>query len=207
MNARRLWVAVMGAWMGMAGVEHGIGEILQGSVKPAGLMILSWPESAFFKSLGGEPAMTIVPNLFITGLLAVFFSLMFAGCSIFFAHRRQGGFIMMLLAIPMLLFGGGIFPPVLGALVGAGAAGLHARTASPHVTGLRRLLGQHWRWTFACCCVSWLALLPGVAVLDTFFGVNDEGITLAIMAAAFSLLFLAYWSGIQFDRLSSSSPA
>lgn len=197
-SAQHRFIAVMGAWMGAAGVEHGVGEILQGSVVPEGIMILSWPDSAFFQSLSGEPAMTIIPDMLVTGILAVLISLLFAAWSVFFSTRRHGGRVMMLLALLMLLFGGGIFPPLLGLLIGAAAG---ARAGAPAPGGLRRALGRGWRWIFAACCLAWLALLPGVAVLDYFFGVDNEAVTLSIMAAAFSLLFLAWWGGIQHDRL------
>ncbi len=202
-NARRLFIAVMGSVMGAAGVEHGVGELLQGGTVPQEVMIQSWPESPFFQSLGGEPALTILPDLRLTGALAVVFSLLFAGWAIFAAARKHGGAVLILLAVPMLLFGGGIFPPVLGACIGAAAT---QRPPRPwQITGLRRWFGKAWRWIFMMCCVAWLALFPGVAVLDYFFGVNDTKITLTAMAAAFGSLILAYWSGIQHDRLASYS--
>lgn len=206
-SRRRLFVAVMGAWMGLAGIEHGVGEVLQGNVPVEGIMILSWPDSAFFRSLSGEPAMTILPNMLLTGIVAILVSLVFAVWAIFFVQRRHGGLILMLLAVPMLLFGGGIFPPVLGGLVGAAAGGLD-RTVPAHPVSdagarLSRLIGRGWPWIFAACCMAWLALLPGVAVLDYFFGVDNEAVTLTIMSAAFALLFLAYWSSRQSDRLAN----
>lgn len=197
----RLFVSVMGAWMGLAGIEHGIGEILQGNVIPEGIMILSWPDSAFFQNLSGEPAMTIVPNLLFTGILAVLFSLLFAGWSILYVHHKHGGLVLMLLAIPMLLFGGGIFPPILGLLIGAAATRIPTAPRPGPVTGSNRLLGKGWPWVFAACCVAWLALLPGVAVLGYFFGIDQVGVILTIMVAAFSLLLLAYLSSLQRDRL------
>ena len=96
-NARHLFVAVMGAWMGAAGIEHGVGEFLQGNVVTQGIMIRSWPESPFFKSLSGEPALTLIPNMQVTGVLAISFSLLFAGWAIFFSMRKSGGVVMMLL--------------------------------------------------------------------------------------------------------------
>jgi hypothetical protein len=203
-NARRTFTAVMGTWMGLAGIEHGIGEIMQGNVTPKGIMILSWPDSAFFESLSGEPAMTIVPDLLATGILAVLFSLLFAIWSIFFIQRKHGGLVLMLLAVPMLLFGAGIFPPFLGALIGAAAA-VPVKAESSAVNGLGRWMGRGWPWIFAACCLAWIALLPGVAVLDYFFGVERVDLTVAIIAAAFLLLFLSYWSSIQHDRLELSS--
>ncbi len=46
-SARRLVISTLGGLVGLAGIEHGIGEILQGSTAPAGLFILSWPEAPF----------------------------------------------------------------------------------------------------------------------------------------------------------------
>jgi len=200
-SARYVFVAVMGAWMGLAGVEHGVGEILQGNIAVEGIMIRSWPNAAFFQNLGGEPAMTILPNMLWTGILAVVFSLLFIGWAIFFAPRKHGGLVLILLAIPMLLFGGGIFPPLLGALVGAAATRLRTPTSPRPVSGLGRFFGQKWGWIFTACCVAWLALLPGVAALGFFFGMQDERVILVVIAVAFALLPLAYWSSVQRDRL------
>jgi len=71
-NATRVFASTFGTIMALAGIEHGIGEVLQGSVAPSGVMFPSWSNSAFFRNLAGEPAMTIIPNLLITGALAIF---------------------------------------------------------------------------------------------------------------------------------------
>jgi hypothetical protein len=200
-SARTLYVAIMGAWMGAAGIEHGVGEFLQGNIAPEGVMIQSWPHSAFFQSLNGEPALTVLPNLRLTGLLAIGFSLLFAVWAICFAQRKHGGWILMLLAIPMLLFGGGIFPPILGMLIGAAASVFPSALPKKPVGGIARLIGLSWWWILAACCISWLALLPGLAVLNYFFGFDSVPFTLVIMSTAFFLLFQAYWSSVQYDRL------
>lgn len=204
MNAKRVFVTVMGSWMGLAGIEHGVGELLQGSRAPDGVMILSWPDAPFFRSLSGEPAMTVIPNLFITGVLAIFFSLLFIGWIIFGAQRRGGGLVMMLLAVAMLLCGGGIFPPVLGLLIGVAALGLRSRPGQKAPTGLAKLAGEHWAWIFALCCLAWLGLFPGIAALAYFLGVENVTLTLVIMLAAFALLFLSWWGSVQYDRLMRS---
>src|SRR5512136_1917553 len=118
-NATRVMVSTFGAFVGLIGIEHGIGEALQGNIAPDGLMILSWPGSEFFRILGGEPAMTIVPNLLVTGILTIFFSLIYLVWAIVFVQRKNGGLVLMLLSVIMLLVGGGIFPPILGILIGA----------------------------------------------------------------------------------------
>jgi len=90
-NATRVFTSTFGAIMALAGIEHGIGEIFQGNIAPSGIMILSWPESEFFRNLGGEPAMTVIPNLFITGILAILVSLALLIWSVLFVHRKNGG--------------------------------------------------------------------------------------------------------------------
>ena len=70
-NATRTVVSTFGLLAGLAGIEHGLGEILQGSVGPEGPVIESWPDSKAFEILGGEPAMTVIPNLLVTGIVAV----------------------------------------------------------------------------------------------------------------------------------------
>ena len=113
-GATRVVVATLGAVVGFAGIEHGIGEIRQGSVAPGGFAILSWPDTPAFRLVAGEPALTIVPNLLATGILAVALSLAFAIWATLFAGRRHGGMVLILLSLAMLLFGGGFGPPVLG---------------------------------------------------------------------------------------------
>lgn len=69
-NATKVTVSTFGLLAGLAGIEHGIGEILQGNVAPEGIVIASWPDSEAFRILAGEPAMTIVPIGIILGLTA-----------------------------------------------------------------------------------------------------------------------------------------
>jgi hypothetical protein len=200
-SARYQFVAIMGTIMGAAGVEHGIGEYLQGNIAPGGVMIQSWPHSTFFQSLNGEPALTVLPNFRLTGLLAIGFSLLFAAWAIFFAQNKHNRWILMLLAIPMLLFGGGIFPPILGMLIGAAASAFRSPLRQKSVGGISRFLGLSWRWILTACCLAWLALFPGISVLNYFFGIDSVPFTLMVMTTAFLFLFVAYWSSIQHDRL------
>ncbi len=201
-NAVRLIISTIGAIMGLGGLEHGIGEMLQGSVAPAGIMIQSWPESAFFQSLGGEPAMTIVPNLLIAGILTIIVSLVFLAWVTGFVHRKNGGLILVLLSVLLLLVGGGIFPPILGMIIGAAAMrmnGLVGKEHTLHRSGLRQFLGKAFPGFYVACVVTWLALFPGMAVLDYFLGISNVNLNLALMGAGFGLLFLAFISGFARD--------
>jgi hypothetical protein len=70
---RPAWVviATFGVLAALAGVEHGIGEILWGSVSPPGLAFPSWPDTPSFAILDGEPAMTLMPYLLVSGIVTV----------------------------------------------------------------------------------------------------------------------------------------
>lgn len=203
-SATQITVTTFGIIMGLAGVEHGIGEVLQGNIAPEGVMILSWPHSAFFRSVAGEPAMTIVPNLLVTGILAILFSLIFLVWAIRFVQRKHGGLVLILLAIVMLLVGGGIFPPIIGIVIGA----LGTRINAPftwwraHLSvGLRHFLGKVWPWSFVACLVAWLLLFPGINILGYFFGMNDPNFTVILIAFALGSLLLAIFSGFAYDSL------
>ena len=173
-------VQTFGALMGLAGLEHGIGEILQGRVAPSGLMILSWPGSDFFRSLGGEPALTIVPDLLWTGILAVVFSLGFGLWALAFSDRRLSGSALTVMAVGMLLCGGGIFPPILGMLI----ALLAARIQKPLRENRERMSRQRlewvagfWPWLFGACLAAWLALCPGLSLLAYYLNLESPSLT------------------------------
>lgn len=190
--------------MAFAGLEHGVGEVLQGSVKPDGWMIQSWTIPSF-QILAGEPAMTIIPNLLASGILTILFSLVFLTWANLFVHRKHGSMILILLSIIMLLVGGGFGPPFLGIILGAAATQLnHARTirrdGAPH--GFRRLLGSWWSWLLAIAIFSWLMMFPGVIILDHLIGVNDPYLLIAaIFITALGSLLLAIFAGYARDSL------
>jgi hypothetical protein len=188
--------------MGLAGVEHGAGEILQGSTAPAGIMFPSWPDSAFFRIVGGEPAMTLVPNLLVTGILAILFSLAFLAWAALFVERKNGGLVLILFAVAMLLAGGGIFPPVIGILIGILATRINAPLTGwpahfPAAT--KDFLGRLWPWSFGACVLAWLCLFPGINILGYFFGVNDPSYTVMAIVLAFGMLGVTVFTGLALD--------
>ena len=200
--ATRAVVSTMGAIMGLAGLEHGLGEVLQGNVAPRGIMFPSWPDSDFFRIVAGEPAMSIVPNLLVTGILTIAISLIFALWAIWFAQRRNGGLVLILLAIIMLLVGGGIFPPILGVILGAVGTCINQplawrRTNRP--SGLSHILADAWPALFGICLISWLCLFPGLNLFGYFLGVNDANLTVMVICLALGSLALTIVSGLVRD--------
>ncbi len=201
-NATRAVVSTFGVIAALAGIEHGIGEILQGNIAPGGIVFLSWPHSPFFENLGGEPAMTLIPNLLVSGILASFFSLVFLLWATLFAERKNSGLILMLLSVVMLLVGGGFGPPLLGLILSATATRIHApltwwRTRLS--VGLRNFLSKVWLWSFVAAVTAWLLLLPGSSLLAYYLGVNNANLVLTLILCAFGFLALTIFTGFAHD--------
>jgi hypothetical protein len=171
-KATRISASVLGLTAGVAGIEHGIFEVLQGNTRPEGLMIASMgppcvPELSWNAC---EPAMTVIPSFLITGVLAILLGVMVAVWSAFFVPRKRGGPGLILLCIPLLLFGGGIFPPLIGIIAGALGTRIH-KPLNPEGSrlsgGLLRFLAVLWPWSLALY-VMWVL---GQWVIGYFF--ND----------------------------------
>jgi hypothetical protein len=171
-NATRILVSTIGFISGLFGIEHGIGEFLQGNIKPSGLMIQAWPNSPVFNIIGGEPAMTIIPNMQITGVAAIIVSSLVAIWSIAFVNRKFGGPILIFLSIIQLLVGGGIAPIVQLILVGFSALAINSKYIR-----LRKILSENvlhiaekgWIWIFSITVLLCLSLFPGSIILGQLF--------------------------------------
>ena len=146
--------------------------------------------------------MTIVPNLLVTGILAILFSLIFLVWTTMFVQRKNGGLVLILLAIVMLLVGGGIFPPIIGIIIGALGTRINAPLTwwRAHLSvGLRRFLGKVWPWSFVACLIAWLLLFPGINILGYFFGVNNPNLTVILIFFALGSLLLTILTGFVYD--------
>jgi hypothetical protein len=171
-NATRISATVLGITAGVAGIEHGIFEVLQGNTRPEGLMISSIgppciPELSWNQC---EPAMTVIPSFLVTGILAILMGVIVTVWSSFFVQKKHGGLVLILLCIPLLLFGGGIFPPLIGIIAGALATRIH-KPLDPEGSRLSggplRFLAVLWPWSLALY-VLWVL---GQWVIGYFF--ND----------------------------------
>lgn len=115
LSKTRVAASAIGIFGGLGGASHGPGEMLQGNIAPNGLVLEAWPELTV---LAGEPAMTIIPSFLVTGVLTIIFGLLVAVWAAKFVQRKNGGLVLILLSIIMLLVGGGLFPPVFGVVAG-----------------------------------------------------------------------------------------
>ncbi len=131
MNKLKVLASALGVFTGLGGASHGPGEILQGNVAPSNIVFQAWPS---LTALAGEPAMTIIPNLLVTGILTIIVGVLLAVWAAKFVSRKNGGLVVILLTIVLLLVGGGLMPALFG--VAAGAIGILINHRAAHNTGM-----------------------------------------------------------------------
>lgn len=184
-RATRTTVAAFGAVAGLAGVEHGVGEILQGAQRPAGLVIASWPDSESFAVVGGEPGFTVVPSLAVAGVLTIVVAVAVMVWAIGFVGRRHGGWVLIALSLLLFVVGGGFGPPLIGVILGL------AVVAPPRTPGpVGRRIAPAWRWLVGAGVAAFLAMVPGLVVLSELVEVAPA-VTAVLGLTAFGCLLLS----------------
>ena len=200
-SAARITASTFGFLSGLGGITHGIGEMLQGNVTPSGIVINSWTQGPIATNMGGEPAMAIVPNLLVTGLLTIYFSLVTIVWSVLFVQRKHGGLILILLSIAMLLVGAGFAPPIMGILAGVAGLGINARrwwgTRLP--INIQHFLAKSWPWIFGICLVNSVFLVVGSIILVYFFDLNNPDLFVNSFFFAIVSLLLSIFTGAAYD--------
>ncbi|HEX6760521.1 MAG TPA: hypothetical protein VF086_19260 [Propionibacteriaceae bacterium] len=193
-------ISIFGILAGLAAIEHAIGEISQGSIRPLGLLIQSWPNVAAFDILAGEPALTVLPNLLLSGVLTVIIAVALAVWSVAFVHRPGGGLVLILLSALLLLVGGGLGPPLLGMILGVSAVRMHS---VPRRAPRRFLLplARIWPWIMAVGVAGYLALLPGTVLLYYFAGVANDTLVYALTFISFAALILSLVAARAADQI------
>jgi hypothetical protein len=107
--------SILGVFAGVGGASHGPGEILQGNIAPSGIMIEAWPA---LTSLGGEPAITLIPSFIVSGIVTVILGLAVTIWAATRIQSKNGALVLILLSLMMLFVGGGLIPPVFGVVAG-----------------------------------------------------------------------------------------
>jgi hypothetical protein len=208
LSAERIIASTFGVFAGIGGLTHGIGEMLQGNIRVGGLMIDSWTQGPIAAHMGGDPALTVVPNVLVTGVLAAVVSVATIAWAAAFVQRRHGGAVLILLSVAMLLVGGGVGPPTIGILAGVAGALIHAPLTwwRAHLSGTaRRLLAQSWPCVFGIALLSGAFLFIGATVLVYAFGWGNEDLYLNTFFLTVVFVVLAIITGIAHD-LSQGEP-
>ena len=201
-KATRIVAASLGVAAGIAGLEHGYFEILQGNVQPSGLMIASMGPPCDPKVVWNacEPAMTIIPNFLLTGILSVIIGLLILIWSAAFVQRKNGGLILILLSVALLLFGGGIFPPLIGIIGGVAGTKINKplnRQPGRRPDGLWRFLARLWPWPLVILMVWLLGQFVVGQVFNDFLKSNVFLSLLLIISLLPLSAFTAYARDVQ----------
>jgi hypothetical protein len=192
-KATRIVASLLGVFAGIGGPEHGYFEILRGSVRPEGIMIASMgppcdPEQVWHAC---EPAMTVIPNFLVTGILATIVGLITIVWAAAFVHRKRGGLVLILLSIALLLVGGGLFPPLIGIVAGVVGTRINA-PLSRRPTGLSGFLAALWPWPL----VAFFVWLLGQFAIGHFFNawLMQSGLIVPLLIVG--LMILSIVSGV-----------
>jgi hypothetical protein len=195
-KATRIVAASLGIVAGIAGLEHGYFEILQGSTRPDGVMIVSMgppcvPEEVWNAC---EPAMTVIPNLLVAGILTVVLSVLIIIWSAAFVQRKHGGLVLILLSIASLLSGGGFFPPLIGIIGGAAGTQINKPLAGKPGS-ITRFAAKLWPWPLVLLMVWLLGQFPvGYFFNDFLKSIMGFGLLLIL-----TMLPLSVYTGYSHD--------
>lgn len=202
-NATRMVAVCLGLVAAIAGFEHGYFEVLQGNTRPEGVMIVSigppcLPAEAWNAC---EPAMTIWPDFLVTGILAMMLSVCVLACTLGFVQRRYGGWLLILLSVALLLFGGGFFPPLIGIMAGAGGTQINRPLPTRPAGRLLRFVARWWPWPLLIFTVWTLGQIP----LGYFFNDFLQRIMVFGLILILTTMPLSLYVGYAHDVAGSSS--
>jgi hypothetical protein len=197
-KATRAVASWLGTAAGLAGLEHGYFEVLQGNTRPQGLMIVSMgppcvPEEAWNAC---EPAMTVLPSFLISGILSLIIGLLIMVWSIGFVQRKHGGWVLILLSTALLLFGGGLFPPLIGIIGGAAGTQINKPLAGKPGS-VTRFTSKLWPWPLVVLMVWLLGQFPVGAFFNDFLrSIMGFGMLLIL-----TMLPLSVYTGYAHDAI------
>jgi hypothetical protein len=167
-RATRIYASTLGILVGLAGIEHGILEILQGNVRPDSIMTDAiGPEQRLWE-FATETVLTIMPNMLISGILSIIFGILVTIWAYAYLGKKYSAIVLLLLSIVLFLVGGGFAPIFLTILAFIAATRVNKPLKfwqSVVPAGLRNLVAKLWPWTLVISVISFI-----VAVEIAIFG-------------------------------------
>lgn len=147
-RATKIVASVTGIIAGLAGMEHGIFELLQKNARSSSLMFASMgaPCNPVTAWNGCEPAMSIISDFMLMGIITIVLGTLLGIWSGFFIGRKGSGWVTLLLSVLLLLFGGGFFPPIIGIISGIAANSIYKPISKPEINGFTRYIAIIWPW-------------------------------------------------------------
>lgn len=147
----RIYATLLAILVGLAGMTHGIFEVLQGNKPTEGLLL---------ESIG---AFTLVQNYLYTGIFAIITGLLLIVWTIGFIHKKSGATVFIILSVILFLVGGGI-AQIAGFLITWGAA---TRINKP-LSGYQKVFNQNVRHKLAQWWVPSIILAFGLLCSGIF---------------------------------------
>jgi hypothetical protein len=158
-SALKTVASTLGVLVGLAGIEHGIFEILQGNITPDGLIIDAIGPSQRFWEYSSETALTIIPNMLWSGILSVLFGIAVTLWAAYYVDKKYGARVFMLLSIILWLVGGGFAPVLMAFFAFLAASRINRplnwwRTHFPDF--LKGFLANLWLWSLVIYVLSFV---------------------------------------------------
>ena len=199
LTGTKLVVASFGILCGLTGIIAGYFEVLQGNITPDGVVISTIGSSYAMFDDFTYFAITFIPNLRVTGILAIVFSCSVIIWAIRYVERKNGALILLGLSIAQMLVGGG-WVIDLATITSI----LATRIGKPHEWWRKRLPVSLRLWLVRLFPVSVIAYaLISISMLAlTILGVNSETLIKLLeplAAAMFLPILLMMLGGIATD--------
>lgn len=207
MRKVRLSLTTFGVILGIAGIEHGIGEIQQGSKIVGAHFFESWPDNKLYEILAGEPAFTLFTGLTFTtlGILAVIVSIMIILCSLFFIDKKYGSLMFLILDILMFILGAGFAGPIIiGIPIVIFATVFRGKSNVSSASELyKKFIRSSFSFFYVIAIISWSMMWPGFVLISYLYNFPSGGELLIYVVGGISMIsfFATVLFGILFDRI------
>ncbi|MDH5718951.1 MAG: hypothetical protein OEZ22_15090 [Spirochaetia bacterium] len=201
-NAAQAISRIFGVLGAIGGGIHGIGEILQGNVKPENLFISSWATGPIALYFDGDPGLTVLPSMLIAGITTVVIASIIIIWSVRYLKNKKDGFILIVLAILLLLSGGGVGPPILTLIAGIAGLGIGAKYVWwNNILGenAKKIIAKAWPFIYTICLFNGIFLVIGHIVAAYFFAPVEGDTFSNSFLLSIPLLILSIITGIYFD--------
>ena len=207
-SATRTVASTLGAIVGLAGIEHGFFELLQGNVATNGLVIDAIGPAQKLWSGATEPAFTIIPNFFASGILSIIVGLLIAIWAIGFVQKKYGALTLLFLSILLFFVGGGSPPIFLGVVASVVATRINKPLTwwRAHLSvNVRSVLTKVWLWSLIVFVLFfWFAVVLAITgwPLVLFFNANNTDFLPFLSLLGYVsdvIMLLAVFAGFAYD--------
>jgi hypothetical protein len=205
-KATKAVASTLAVLVGLAGIEHGFFEYLQGNNAPDNIMINAIGPAQRFWDHGTERALTIIPSFTATGTLAIIFGLLVLTWAIVYLDRKHGAAVLMLLSTTLWLVGGGFAPIFISILASVTATRINKplnwwrQHLPPKV---RDYLAKYWHWPLGGFVLLFLVSVEiaifGYPLLWFLSGEVSYGVQTVVALVSFGLMPVAMVAAFAFD--------